>query len=258
MQVKEIKKLRSGKYKLRIDDSTIMTYDDVILKNKLLYNKEVDNSCYEQIEFDSEYYDAYYKAVNHILRKLRSTLEIKAYLDNLELSEEAQEKIISKLQEIGLLNDQAFIKAYISDSFHLTNDGPYKIHNYLLSQEIDESMIEEEIGKLDYEEIKLKLKKLIEKKISKDKKNSSYRLKQKIVLEMTNLGYSKDMICEILDGYELKDNTKMQQEYDKLYQKYHRKLEGKELYQKIKEKLYSKGFHINEIQAYIKEKNIGE
>jgi len=256
MQVKEIKKLKSGKYKIKIDDNTITTYDDVILKNKLLYNREVDHSSYEQIELDSEYYDIYYRAVNHILRKLRSTLEIRAYLEKMDVPDVDQEKIVSKLLEAGLLNDQAYIKAYISDSFYLSGDGPYKIQNYLLSQELDEVTIEDEISKLDNGEIQAKLKKIIDKKIKNDNKHSSYQLKQKIILDMTNLGYSKDMICEILDGYELQDNIKMQKEYEKLYQKYYRRLDEKELFIKIKEKLYSKGFDINEIQAFINKKRM--
>ena len=44
MKIEKIKKLKSGKYKLELDnDQSIITYDDVILKNNLLYNKEIDN-----------------------------------------------------------------------------------------------------------------------------------------------------------------------------------------------------------------------
>ena len=37
MKVEEIKKTKSGKYKVTIDGKEITTYDDVILKNKILY-----------------------------------------------------------------------------------------------------------------------------------------------------------------------------------------------------------------------------
>lgn len=254
MKIEEIKKLKSGKYKIKIDDKVITTYDDVILKNKLLYKKEIDNDSYHQIGIDSIYYDTYHKALNYILRKLRSTLEVRKYLEDLNVSEEDSNEIINKLRHNGFINDNNYVKAYISDSFYLSNDGPNKIQNYLLSQEIDENMIEDEINKLDRDEIKNKLEKLILKKLKVDKKKSTYQLKQKVLIDMINLGYVKDMIIEILENCNIEDNDKLEKEYNKLYNKYFRKLEGNELYKKIKEKLYSKGFDINDIQAFMNKK----
>lgn len=254
MLIEEIKKLKSGKYKIKIDNKIITTYDDVILKNKLLYKKEINNECYHQIGIDSIYYDAYHKALNYILRKLRSTLEVIKYLEDLDISAEDSDKIIKKLKENGMINDTNYLKAYISDSFHLSNDGPNKIQNYLLSQEINEDLISEEIGKLDQDEIKFKLEKLIVKKLKSDKRKSTYQLKQKILVDMINLGYSKDMIIEILDNSVIEDDDKLELEYSKLYYKLSKKYEGYELYKKIKEKLYSRGFDINDIQSFMDKK----
>ena len=43
----------------------------------------------------------------------------------------------------------------------------------------------------------------------------------------------------------------LKKEYEKLYTKYSRKLKGYELEKKIKEKLYSKGFDIHDIEKII-------
>ena len=254
MKIQEIKKLKSGKYKIKIDDKVITTYDDVILKNKLLYQKEIDYDSYHQIGIDSIYYDAYHKALNYILRKLRSTLEVKKYLEGLEVNEEDAKQIINKLRSGGFINDKNYVKAYISDNFYLSNDGPSKIQNYLLSQEIDENVIEEEISKLDSREVHEKLKKLIFKKLKNDKNKSTYQLKRKVLVDMVNIGYSKDMILEILDNCDIEDDEKLEKEYNKLYNKYINKIEDNDLYKKIKEKLYSKGFDINDIQSFMKKK----
>ena len=87
MKVEEIKKTKSGKYKVIIDGKSITTYDDVILKNKILYQKEIDEKTYAQIGIDSIYYDNYHKALNYILRKLRSKLEVRMYLEDLETAD---------------------------------------------------------------------------------------------------------------------------------------------------------------------------
>lgn len=254
MKVEEIKKLKSGKYKIKIDDKVITTYDDVILKNKLLYKKEINSDIYHQIGIDSIYYDAYHKALNYILRKVRSTLEVKKYLEDLEISNEDISKIINKLKENGMINDENYVRAYIADSFYLSNDGPNKISNYLLSQEIDEDYIESQIKKININEIENKLEKLILKKVKSDKRKSIYQLKQKILFDMINLGYSKDMILQVLNNINIEEDQKMEKEYFKLYNKLSKTLEGDELYKKIKEKLYSKGFDINEIKIYIDKK----
>ena len=256
MRVERIKKTKDGKYTVTIDGKLMTTYDDVILKNKILYQKEIDEKTYTQIGIDSIYYDNYHKALNYILRKLRSTLEVRTYLEDLDTSDIDIEKIIDRLKEIGFINDVNYAKAYISDSIYLRNDGPHKIKSYLLSQEIDEDVIDEELSKLDREVIYDKLEKLIIKKLRVDKKNSAYQLRQKIVIDMVNLGYSKDMILEILENYHIDDGDKLAKEYDKLYAKYSKKLKGYDLDKKIREKLYRKGIDIHDIENYIATKKV--
>jgi len=257
MQVQEIKKMKSGKYKIKIDDRVITTYDDVLIENNLLTKKEIDYDLYNKLEMDSTYYNAYYRAVNHITKKMRSESEIKEYLEKLDVDNNSIDNIIYKLKTVGLLNDNVYIKAYILDAFNLSSDGPNKIKSKLLSQNLDESVIDEYISEIKEDEVQEKLGKLVAKKINRDKKTSAYKLKQKIMTDMINLGFDKDMVLDILNDYELNDTNKLKQEYDKLYKKYSNKLEGRELYKKISEKLYNKSFDINEIQAHINE-YIGE
>lgn len=251
MKVEEIKKTKTGKYKVTIDGKSITTYDDVILKNKILYQKEIDEKTYTQIGIDSIYYDNYHKALNYILRKLRSKLEVRMYLEDLETSDKDIEKILNRLEEIGFINDVNYAKAYISDSIYLKNDGPHKIKSYLLSQEIDEEIIDNELNKIGREVIYDKMEKIILKKLKSDRKSSAYQLRQKIVIDMVNLGYSKDIAIEILENYDIDDGAKLKSEYKKLYNKYSKKLKGYDLEKKIKEKLYSKGFDIHAIENYI-------
>lgn len=254
MRVEEIKKLKSGKYKVKIDDETITTYDDVILKNHLLFQKEITEETYRQIGIDSIYEEIYHKTLNYLLRKVRSTKEVLEYLEKFELPDAEKEKIMNRLKELGLLSDTSFVKAYISDSLHLTNDGPNKIQNYLYAQEIDESIILEEMDKIDLSFVREKMEKLIQKKIRSDHKHSNYQLQQKIIMDMVNLGYDRDMILEYLSKIPLEDDEKLAKEYEKCYQKLSKKYEDKELFYKIREKLYGKGFDIHDIENFLDKK----
>jgi len=254
VKVEEIKKLKSGKYKVKIDGESITTYDDVILENHLLFHKDITEEELGQIQLDHAYAEVYHKALSFALRKLRSTYEMNCYLEKFEISEGEKETILDRLKKNGIVSDVSFVRAYISDCLYLSNDGPNKIYKDLLEHQIEESIILEELDKIDISYVREKLQKLITKRIKGDHKHSNYQLKQKIVLDMVNLGYDRETIIEILSSMELTDSDKMEREYDKIYQKLSRKYEGKELFKKIQEKLYGKGFDIHEIENFIAEK----
>lgn len=244
MKIEKLKRLPSGKYKIIFDnDEKMITYDDVILKNNLLFNREVDKEKLRDINLDTEYYNIYNKVLNYIVKRKRSIKEIKEYLKKFDLSEEDNKFIINVFIDNGLLNDKSFAKSYISDKIYLSNIGPNKIKEELLSHDIDISIIEEEINNVPKDVIKEKLKKIINKKINSNQNKSNYMLKQKLLYELSNNGYDKDMILEIFDSFSSNDEDIAKKEYDKLYNKLSKKYSGSELELKIKQKMYQKGFN---------------
>lgn len=250
MKIDKIKK-QGNKYKIVLDDSTnITTYDDVIINNGLLYKKNIDVSELQKIKVDTNYYDIYYKVVNYITRKLRSEKEVLEYLDKLNANNKEISDIIKKLKEIGLINDLNFIKAYISDNINLSNKGPLKIKKELIEHSININDIENELDKIDKNLINNKISKLISKKI-KNNKYTGYILKQRVINDLINLGYLKEDIISIYDNINIDNSNLLKKEYDKLYKKLSLKYSDKELNFKIKNKLYQKGFTIDEINSII-------
>lgn len=255
MKVEKIKKLKNGKYKIELDDDCkITTYDDVILKHNLLFNKEINADELNELIKDNEYYDIYNKCIKYISKKLRSEKEIKEYLNKFEIERNTQNKIIRNLKNINMINDKNFTKAYISDHIYLSNDGLDKIKSDLISHNIDITLIDEEISKIDKSIIKEKLAKLIVKKIKSNHKNSNYMMRQKIYHDMVNLGYSSEMFNECYDLLEVDDNDNLNKEFDNLYKKLSIKESNDNLYFKIRQKLYQKGYHLSDIDKLIQEK----
>lgn len=250
MKINKIKKLSGDKYKIELDNGEkITTYEDVLLEENILYKKEIDNELLNKINIKNDYYKIYTKTLKYIMTKIRSEKEINAYLDKQNLEQKDKEKIISKLKNNGMLNDNNFYIAYISDRIRLSNDGPYKIKNELLNHNIDLNKINEELSKyndLIYE----KLEKLITKKI-KTNKDSEYILKQKLTNYFINLGYEKSMIDEILNSIKIDNSDSLKKEYEKQYKKLSKKYSGEELKYKIKNNLYQKGYKIDEINQII-------
>ena len=98
------------------------------------------------------------------------------------------------------------------------------------------------------------MEKLILKKINSNTKYSNNYLKNKIVNEMINLGYEKNNIIDILDNNLKNDNSILEKEFNKIYNKLNKKYEGSELNKRVEQKLYSKGFNISEIKKMIEKK----
>lgn len=248
MKIEGVKKTKSGKYKITFDNNeTLSTYDDVILNNGLLFHKEVDSELLDKLNIETSYYDIYNQVIKFISRKLRSEKEVTLFLDKNNVSNSDKKKIINKLKEIRLINDKVFANAYTQDRINLSTDGPYKIKNELIYNDIDDDTINEVMSKIDENVVYEKLTKLIIKKINSNHNKSNYMLKQKIVGDMISLGYSKEMIVEIIDNNLKSNKSIIENEYRKIYRKLERKYEGEELERQVKIKLLHKGFSSDDI-----------
>ena len=249
--------MKDNKYKIYIDGESFLTYDNVILDNDLLYKKDIDVKIYNKLISDTKYYDVYNKTVKYILKKKRSEKEIGEYLTKLEVGEKDRDKIINKLRDIRLINDIEYCKSYINDKVYLSKNGINKIKIDLLEQNIPIEIIEEELNKIDKEIINGRLERLIIKKINSNKKYSNSHLKQKILIEMINLGYEKQSILNIIDNNLENENQIIKREFDKLYLRLKVKYEGFELENKLKQKLLSKGFNLEDVNKLLQEKKEG-
>lgn len=256
MKITKIQKMRNGKYKIELDHhETITTYDEVILKNNILYKKELDSELKNQIAKDTSAYDSYYKALKYITTKMRSEKEMQEYFNKHEIPMEEQENIIEKLKANGLLNDKRFAASYVADKVHLSNMGPYQIRRELENHNIDRAVIEEQLASYEDSIFEEKLRKMMTKKIAADHKHSRYQLQQKLIQDFMNLGYEKEQIMSILDTMEFSDDATLEHEYQFLYRKLSKKYSGNDLYNHLKNKLYQKGFSLSDIQNKIEEEH---
>lgn len=248
MIVTKYEKVRGNKYKVYLDNGDSITlYEDIILSNSLLLNKNIDNL--DKIIKENNEYEAYDKALNYISKKMRSKKEIKTYLGK-SYDNELISRVIDKLVKNGLINDSKYVLAYYQDKINLSNDGPNKIKDNLLKLGINEDIINKNIT-VNNKEIFNKLDHLIDKKIKSTKNYSGNVLKQRLLSYFINLGYDKDMILEILNTKKLSNIEEGIKEYKKLYNKYIEKCDSYTLENYIRNKLYVKGFDYDEIKRNV-------
>ena len=254
MKITKIQKIRDGRYWLLFSNQMkITTYDEVILKNNLLTEKEIDEKLLQKIEKESMYYRNYRKILSYCKLRLRSQKELKNYMEKLNFSFEEQEEIIHDLKKFGFYNDNNFLKAYISDKMYLTNWGPNKIKSELLKYDIQEEAIDRALNEIPSEEIEEKLRKQLVKKCNTNHNNSLIYLKKKLIFEFTNLGYNEELILSILEGFTLNEDKTILHEFMKLKRNLEKKYTGENLYLQIKQRLYHKGFSMDSINHVIEE-----
>ena len=232
------KKSTKGRYKVELENDEIMTlYEDTILKYNLLLTKDIPDDKRLEINLYNQECEVYQVALDSIKARYKSIKELKLFLLRKEYPEDLIDKVVKKLQEQGYLNDSLFCKSYINNQILTTNRGPYKIRNLLLEKGIDEDIINEEITVFTEDIEREKINKLIVKYQKTNHKKGGVVLKQKIYNEIKNLGYSIEILNDVINSYSFENNKEIaKKEYEKLYNKYSRKYSGYELERIIKEK----------------------
>lgn len=200
MKIIKYEKMGNSKYRIFLENNEkIDVYEDVIIKNNLLYKKELTRDMLIKIDDDNSKFDLYNRAVKYIAVRIRSEKEIFNYLRKLTDDSEVINNIIDKLYKNKLLNDEDFTKAFINDKFKFSSMGPYMIMAELKKHQISDEIIYKYLNKIDEKEIVEKMNKQINK-IVKSTKNKE-RLKHKIYTNLMRLGYSSDDIMKSLNNY---------------------------------------------------------
>src|SRR5574344_2074306 len=227
MEIKKFKKIKNNLYELEMDNKVVIQlYDDVIVKYNLLVNKNLTNSLLEEITSYNDSLNAYYLALKYLKTKLRTELEIKKYLEKKNLDSKVIKETINLLNKDGYLKHDLYLKSYVNDAYNFTNNGPDKIKYNLL--------------KLGF------------KKVEINHKLSTNALKQSISHYLVNLGYFPNMFNEYLDDIKVNDQGMLQKDYAILLKKYQNKYDENKLKYFLKDKLYKKGYNIDEISEVVK------
>ena len=254
MKIGKYTKLKSNKYSVVIDDITVKLYDDVIVKYELLRLKEIDEKLFKEITEYNDRLEAYYKALKYITKKLRTEKEIYKFLDK-DYNKDIILETIDKLKRMGYLNKDLYLKSYLSDQIHMTLNGPNKIKKDLVSLGYEEDEFKDSIDNIDSDVWFSKIEKIVNKKIKSNRNLGSNKLKEKIVYDLSNLGFYKWMIEDVIHRTEFGSNINiLEKEYNKLYTKLSRKFDDSSIDYQIRMKLLQKGFYSSEIDEFIQNK----
>jgi len=199
MKIIKYEKKGNGKYRVYLENNLkIDLYEEVIIKNNLLYKKEIDHSILMNIDEDNQKYDIYNRCLKYIGTRLRSQYEMKEYIRRYTDNDEIAQEIMKKLLDNQFLNDEAFAKAFINDKFKFTTMGPYMISKELKRHNISDEIIYKYLDQISKQAIAEKMEKQI-MKIIKSSKNRD-KSKHKIYDNLMRLGYKSEDILKHINN----------------------------------------------------------
>lgn len=118
MKVTDIKSLasRAGLYRVYIDDKPLgyLAASD-ISSLELAINKDISNQDYEKIIRQVKYTALYYDALRYADRRLHSRSEVAFFLSSKGSDNQVTEKIINRLEKLGIIDEQKLAAAFIHD-----------------------------------------------------------------------------------------------------------------------------------------------
>ncbi len=145
----------------------------------------------------SEYFD---KVLNFLSFRARSEYEINFYMLRKNWPEEVRKKIIDKLNELKLINDEDFARQWISSRSNSRLAGRSQVKFELIKKGIDKEII----NKLLAEERtstteKLLAEKLCRKKLERLKNLPLGEKKEKLFGLLSRRGFSSETAVEVID-----------------------------------------------------------
>lgn len=141
---------------------------------------------------------AYNYAIKY-LKNIKTKKDVYDYLIRKGFSDEETSEVCDYIEEVGLVDDDLYVKFFVEDSFRIKNKGARKIVYELKQRGIDDDKIEEaieEASDMEYEA----LKEAYERKLEATKSETDpYKRKNKIIRFLISRGFDYSDIRDIVD-----------------------------------------------------------
>lgn len=242
----------NDEYSFSVDEATLIKFG--LTKGKVLDSFEID-----EIKYEDEIAKAFNASLHFLSFQMRSEHEVKKKLLDKGFGESVVLEAIQKLHKLGFLNDETYSKALLETKKRTQKKGPYAIKEDLRKKGIDKDLQEKVVSTFTYDEQKQLAKELAEKTVKLNSKKTPSQIKQKIQETLIRKGYSFSIVEDVLSEIKLEKEEDEWQDLielqgEKVWNKYCKKLNGKELHLKVKQSLYQKGFPIEIIVQFIEQK----
>lgn len=193
--MKKVKQLtyQKNNYIVTFDDGKqIEVVEDIVVKYRLVKDKELSIEEYKNLEKEISYSNYYAKLLKYINSYSKSKYEYVQYLKRIETPHNFIDDIITDLENKKYIDDLRYAKQ--ATNYYLKQGYGKKMIAYKLKEShVESSYIEEALLQID-EEIYLNLIINLAQKKIKSLKVMDYKNKQKLINYLLNRGYDYEII----------------------------------------------------------------
>jgi regulatory protein len=143
--------------------------------------------------------EVYAKMAQLCSRSEQCSADIRKKMVAYEIMDELVEEIISKLKEEKFIDDERYVRAYVSDKFKFNKWGKIKIRYYLKGKGLSDKTINKGLEVIDDEEYKKALIKTMKEKALKVKGKNKYEKSAQIIRFTQSRGFEPEIIHRYLN-----------------------------------------------------------
>ncbi|MDZ4197485.1 MAG: RecX family transcriptional regulator [Candidatus Izemoplasmatales bacterium] len=232
--------------------------EDMIVEHRLIEGKILDDFAFSAFIKAHAIDTIYQRIVKSIVRKPKTTHEIKEELRESALSLTVQDQIIKKLKSRFLLDDDRLTQSIVDYQMDVLGTGPKKIEFDLQKRGIHPDLISKYLSQIEDDVILRHLEKLWKNVLNKTTKQPLMRTLEVAKRYFYDKGYSDNQVKRFLSAksHELKDQKDdgllLKQEYQKQQAKLQKEsLDPFQYKRKLVSRLLQKGYRYEDILSII-------
>lgn len=151
MEITDIRPRRKGLSQLYLDGEAAVKLDtQIVLQEGLRLGMELtDDALYELIQ-KSDHRRATEKALYLLEFRARSKKELQDRITQSAVPAEAAAQAVNRMEELGLVNDEAYARQLAETLFSYKHYGPRRVRQNLVQKGIERTLIDEIL--MDYED----------------------------------------------------------------------------------------------------------
>jgi regulatory protein len=142
--------------------------------------------------------EAYSKMAQLCSRSEQCSADIRKKMIAWEIMDELVDEIIIKLKEEKFIDDERFVKAYVSDKFRLNKWGKIKMRYYLKAKGLNDELIEIGLNEIKDGQYKKVLISILKEKAKKIKSDNKFEKMGQIIRFAQSRGFEPEVIHRYL------------------------------------------------------------
>ena len=255
----EVQKKKQNRFNIYINDEFSFGVDEAtLLKFALTKGTELTQDTIREIEQETQYQNAYQKALHFLNFKLRTAKEVYEKLEKIEVSDKVINQVLQQLMDHGFVNDQFYAESYVRENFALQKKGPKAVAFELKKKGVNDSIIQKALAEFDEATQLDQAIEIAQKYVDRQGNAPVKTVKQKVYGFLMQRGYDLDIVQSVISALTFEKQEENEEELvmkqgerilKTLLSKY--ETTDSQVWYQLKGKLYQKGFSSSAIDEAI-------